>query len=367
MKLVNKDIEPKPENSEDFTEEEVMLRHYFLKKETAMPDVEAELRRFHEENLSTSAVKKSYILKIGISVIGVAAMLLLVFTLWHNTPSSSTLSQATDKGMLFVAKNKPSSQITLRSGNGHTVVINPNGQTSALTTMHEAVQSEDGQLVYSSAGESITPQDQQITIPRGKSYKLVLADGTEVWLNADSKLTFPNLFTGDTREVTLEGEAYFHVAKDKAHPFIVHTSSLSTTVTGTEFNVRAYAGHETHVTLVNGGVDVMSKNGEKKHIQPGEDATLGKQGSISVNMVDTDNFTMWKDGFFYFDNVPLETVLKEIGRWYNVNVSFENTTKLHTKVRYIGNREGSLQEAIDLLNSLRKVNAVYKGNTLYVR
>ena len=206
-----------------FTEEEVMIRHYLLGKEARVPDVEAELARCHDAIRRHTPHRSRLYVMVG-AVTAVASALLLLFTLANKVGSTATEQKAT---MLFKAAANGRNDITLTSGNGETVVIDPAGQTEDLSRKGVPAKSGKGQLTYSFMDGQYVHQ--QITIPRGKSYKVVLADGTEVWLNADSKLTFPSLFKGGKREVALEGEAYFHVAKDTQRPFIVHTERMTTT------------------------------------------------------------------------------------------------------------------------------------------
>ena len=204
-----------------------------------------------------------------------------------------------------------------------------------------------------------------LSVPRGHDYHLTLADGTKVWLNAESRLEFPDRFTSDTREVRLKGEAYFEVKKDAKHPFIVHTDYLTTRVLGTSFNVRAYSSRDAAVTLVSGRVKVNA--GETaKTLSPGQQAAFSNS-QLTVKDVDTYPVTQWKEGFFYFDNQTLFSIMQELARWYNVNVSFDDTSKMDLRLHFVVERSKSLKEAIGNLNALGVVHASIENNMVVIK
>ncbi|TYR33858.1 DUF4974 domain-containing protein [Sphingobacterium phlebotomi] len=197
---------------------------------------------------------------------------------------------------------------------------------------------EDGEVAYTSAenpqngnlGENVF---NTITIPRGGQYQLVLPDGTKVSLNASSSLKFPVSFTGNSRVVELEGEAYFEVAtvyrknSSQRQPFIVKTSSQQIEVLGTHFNVNAYRNEEVvKTTLVEGKVRVSSiVTKETRTLNPGEQTQIAKTGHIRLlEDIDVEEVTAWKDGMFYFNNTDLATIMRQLSRWYNVEVDIDN-------------------------------------------
>lgn len=193
---------------------------------------------------------------------------------------------------------------------------------------------------------------------------LVLADGTEVWLNAKSSLTYPERFTGSERKVKLNGEGYFKVTRDVSHPFIIEAGYLLTKVLGTEFNVRCYDRDNTHVTLVDGIVEV-STNGDRERINPGEDATL-ENGSLKVSRINTKDFTSWRHGIMYFDNASLRAILQEMGSWYGLNVICNDNGLLDHHFHFMYNRNAPVEEALQLLNDASEVNAKLDGDAIVV-
>lgn len=178
-----------------------------------------------------------------------------------------------------------------------------------------------------------------------KEFWLTLPDGTRVHLNYNTKLTYPLQFSGDTREVALDGEAYFFVAKDSKHPFIVHTQYGDVKQYGTEFNINTHydsqsilgtygvKGKGVAVVLVNGSISVITRNGERM-IRPSEMALLSADATPSVKQVDTALFTSWNTGTFAFEGCPLEKLMDVIAKWYGVEIEFR--TESYRQVHFTG-------------------------------
>lgn len=207
-----------------------------------------------------------------------------------------------------------------------------------------------------------------LTVPRGMNKKIMLTDGTRVWLNAESQLTYPGTFEGQERRVVrLKGEAYFEVAKDAAHPFIVKTDLLETQVIGTAFNIRAYSPEDARVTLLEGSVKVSDARFKKELLlTPGQNATLQKRGTFSVNEVQAKDYNAWAEGMFYFDNTALVEIMRELGRWYNINIIFTSKEAMHYRMHFQAERKDSLPQVLDLLNSMQKVNAKLEKDKVIV-
>ena len=163
----------------------------------------------------------------------------------------------------------------------------------------------------------------KLSVPKGGEYRIELEDGTKVWINSASRLRYPVVFSGDTREVYLEGEAYFEVSKDEDHPFIVRTERLDVTVLGTGFNVMAYKQDpRTEVTLVKGKVDV--RRGKINEIlTPSRQFVMNNENQeYEVKTVNVAIYVDWKDGVLNFDGMPLEELGDKLGRWYEVKFFF---------------------------------------------
>ncbi len=212
-----------------------------------------------------------------------------------------------------------------------------------------------------------------VVVPEGKDMKLTLADGSQVWLNANSRLTYPTVFHGKNREVELQGEGYFKVTHDARHPFVVRAGDMQTCVLGTEFNVNATNLNHPHVTLVEGSVKVSScsTHGKgapsvSKVIVPGEDAMMNEKGEIKVTHVDTDDVTCWKDGIQLFNDASLRDIVLQLGSWYNVNVVCHNETLLNTHLRYMYDRRKGIEEAIKMLNDISNNKIKLYNNTILI-
>ena len=197
----------------------------------------------------------------------------------------------------------------------------------------------------------------------GMEYTLSLADGTLVYLNAETSLRYPVVFREGERVVELEGEAYFEVAKDEMRPFIVRMNGSEIKVTGTSFNARAYGNEDEVVTtLVEGRVEV---NGRK--IQPGEQARCEvNTGNLTVKTVDVNRFIAWKEGYFVFRNERLEDVMKTLARWYGVEYHFLDEQSKNVRIGARFGRYDDMTPIIEMLRQTELVNVLQTNCCLYI-
>lgn len=177
--------------------------------------------------------------------------------------------------------------------------------------------------------ETTTPGLNQVIVPFGKQSKIILADRTEVWLNAGSRLIYPSVFKGGKRKVQLQGEAFFKVSKDKSNPFFVETNHSTIKVLGTSFNVKAYSDEKVEETvLVEGAVNLyLGKTIFGKEIRLNPDQRLvvsDTDHSYSISKVDVRNYTSWIEGLFVFNEEPLPSVLMRISRFYDLRIKWIN-------------------------------------------
>ncbi len=225
----------------------------------------------------------------------------------------------------------------IKTGSDKAILTLANGQQVVLekgkTYKSNNATSTGEELVYSKDAAITKEEYNTITTPRGGQFQLQLADGTEVWLNSDSKLRYPVRFVGNQRVVELEGEAYFVVTKDKTKRFIVKSPKTAVTVLGTSFNVSAYTDDNFVATTLEEGKVKMSFANSEVQLVPGEQGFVNKNKNqgLEVTTVDTRNFTSWKDGEFYFEHENLESILKKVSRWYNVDFVFMNESLKHKK------------------------------------
>ncbi len=209
---------------------------------------------------------------------------------------------------------------------------------------------------------------QTLQTPRGKDFQVVLADGTRVWLNAETQLRYPATFDGQERRVELTGEACFEVTRDEQRPFVVSAGGMDIRVLGTRFNVRSYDPSDRHVTLVSGKVELTDDVRGSVVLQPGEDLTYAENGEHAITQVNTTAYTAWTDGMFYFEDAPLEEIMRALGRWYNVNIDLRSRKELaELRLHFWADRDSTLPEVLALLNKLGKVRAEFRNGTVTVK
>lgn len=228
-------------------------------------------------------------------------------------------------------KEPGSNKAVLKLGNGKEIILDSsNDGLLASQGGTKISKTADGMLMYDAAsgGETNVVGKSYIntlSTPAGGQYKIILPDNSEVWLNSSSSISFPAVFTGAERKVTLTGEAYFEVSKDKNHPFKVKAGKAEVAVLGTHFNIMSYADEpRSEVSLAEGSVRVnLERNSQL--LVPGQQASFsGSSDHISLKNIDPEEVADWKNGYFQFDNTPVEQVMRQIKRWYNIEVVYQD-------------------------------------------
>lgn len=224
---------------------------------------------------------------------------------------------------------KPGGQkALLRLADGSTVVLD-SAQNGTLANQGNTsiTKLSNGQLIYSSNDKSGEMLYNSVITPQGGTYQITLSDGTKVWLNAASSLRFPTVFKGTRREVEVGGEAYFEVAHNASMPFIVKNGNAIIKVLGTHFNVNSYKDeNDIKITLLEGKVKISSADEKRSlDINPGQQAVVNPSGdNLSVNDdVDIESIMAWKNDLFYFNNADIKTIMRQLGRWYNIETEYE--------------------------------------------
>lgn len=226
------------------------------------------------------------------------------------------LLPGTDKAILTIAGGKKIDVSDVRQGK-----IATQGSIAISKTADGRIVYKDDQAPAADNGSVYNT----LTTPRGGQHMLVLSDGTKAWLDAASSITFPVAFTGNERTVTITGQVYFEVTHDAAKPFKVTADGQTIEVLGTHFNVKAYADEPNiKTTLLQGSVKI-TKNGESRLLVPGQQSTVahGAANYIEVKTVDTDAAIAWHMGLFKFQEADIKAVMRELSRWYDVEVSYE--------------------------------------------
>ncbi|WP_461633379.1 FecR family protein [Labilibaculum euxinus] len=273
--------------------------------------------------------------------------------------------------------------VQIEKGNSKALLITSGGNEYRLDEgINRIISEKEGVQIHADsnhvvqyegfAGESneskLADMYNTLKVPRLGEYQLVLSDGTKVWLNSESELRYPVKFTGETREVELLGEAYFDVEKNPDKPFLVKTKSTTTRVLGTEFNVSAYPNEELNITLVEGSIELKSKQTSgKQRLIPGDNANLKIGGDqIHVSQVDVRKYTAWREGYFYFEKERLEDILTKLERWYDFKVFYQNPAVKDYIFRMRADRNEDFAEIISRLEQTRRISMQLKGNVIVV-
>lgn len=289
----------------------------------------------------------------------IAAAVCLTFILSVSLWKSSTGSQPT------LASSKTETATQIKSSPVHRHVASPTTQAPTTQASNAALP----QRLLSALGlepSEVATESNTITTKTGKSADLVLPDGTKVWLYADSKITYPKAFGGDERTVFLEGQAEFDVTHDPDHPFVVMTNSLDARVLGTEINVSTYPDEAGHVALIRGIVVVTAHGaGRSVKLNPGQGVTVENNGMLTVKEESMERYLKWKEGYLYFDNETLNEIAGILGKWYNVQIEFDNPALRQTRVHFSCDRNENLPRVIELINHFNYFQAAMKGDALY--
>ncbi len=228
----------------------------------------------------------------------------------------------------------------LTLANGTTIVLDSASNGTLSQQGNIKIQKlNNGLVTYTVNGKQISENDEDfyntISTPRGGQYRVTLADGTQVWLNAASSIRFPVVFTGTSRTVEVTGETYFEVAKNKTVPFRVKASSSEIEVLGTHFNVNAYDDEPSiKTTLLEGAVKITvpasTTDQKQRFLKPGQQSAILKSGKINViDNADIKEVMAWRNGRFQFKSSDLQSILRQIARWYDVDIEYRGNVSLH--------------------------------------
>lgn len=279
----------------------------------------------------------------------------------------------------FINRQQPeiaTEMVQITPGSSNAVLVMANGANIDLANDSIVkLQENDGTIINNSNEQlSYVDQPEKVThkqiyntliVPRGGEYSLVLSDGTKVFLNSMSKLVFPVSFTGSKREVTLEGEAYFEVAKDKSKPFIVSFKGTEVEVLGTSFNIKAYADDkQSYTTLVEGKVKLNPANPDSKgyFLEPNQQAVFDPVTSeTTVQEVDAAQVVQWITGRYTFSNMTLDEIMKTLSRWYDFSYQYGDESLKDLRFEGGLNKYESIDPILEIIKKTRKVKVVVTG------
>lgn len=312
-----KDLLQKYLNGASTIQEEIIIERWYQSlanssdlniNDTELDQIESRMRNKLMTQIAPVHHQKTHRL---LRVMGVAATVALIgLAVFFSYKHSPKIEPGSNKAVLTLADGTKINLDIHKQGN----LANQNG----ISIKNQ----NNGWLQY--LGKSKSPGINSLTIPKGGQYRLVLADGTRVWLNSETSIQYPTVFVGKTRTIQVKGEAFFEVAHDKAHPFNVIANDVKITVLGTSFNVKAYSNEKTISTSVLTGLVGVSNKTHSVLIKPGQQAIHEGSGKILTTTADLEEVVAWKDGLFKFNGMKLSNIAQQLSRWYNVKIILKN-------------------------------------------
>ena len=331
-----------------------------------------EIKQSIQENLNYSIQEhsKNRIFKIRVWQSAAAAILILLTAgiyYYQNSPEPVIVKTETPRFKNDVAPGNNKAILTLDDGSKIDLDDAKTGILASESNI-DIKKTGDGQLEYTAGAQNVkTVKYNILSTPMGGEYQLVLPDGSKVWLNSGSTLRFPTAFIGSERIVELKGEAYFDIAKNPKMPFLVRTNNaMDIKVLGTQFNVMAYDDEKNiNTTLVEGSVEVL-KGSEKTNLKPGQEAILNRgSGNIKVAQADLEQAIAWKNGYFIFYNENIESIMRKVSRWYNVDIVYQGNLNNKDFVGTIS-RNKNVSELLKMLELTGAIHFSIDGRRITV-
>ena len=329
-----------------------------------------EMLRAEEEALDTKPTS----LWFRSPLVGLVAATLLcvaVFAYWRYTPEGKGQVQVSEQDTAIIRPGKDDAVLTLADG---TQLI-LNNEADGVISQQSGVTIEktaDGELVYhmKTQGEVL---ENTIQTPRGGQYRLVLSDGTKVWLNAASSIRFPTAFVANERRVDISGEVYFEVKREHGRPFKVFSENQMIEVLGTHFNVNTYREETSNkTTLLEGSIKITKLDKDRnpiphisKLLQPGQQALISPVNNhIVIESAQNEDAVAWKDGYFKFNRDDLQTIMRQVARWYDVEVEYQGEL---SRDQFVGEikRGENIEEVLRILK-LNRINVTIVGRKVII-
>ena len=305
--------------------------------------------------------KRQRVLRLGIRT-GVAAAvagLILWGVSWFMPQPIPPSTEGQTTGMYATQIRPGETKAVLTLDDGTKVSLGADNRTNEKAIEQNKTQKKPGKQEFN-----------RLTTPRGGEFRITLTDGTQVWLNAESQLSYPDTFRTNERRVVLKGEAYFQVARNERKPFYVESDGQLIRVYGTEFNVRSYQeDDEIYTTLVGGSVALQADNGANAELflTPGHQAVFDKQtASVYIRPVDTDVVTSWRKGMFVFEEQNLGQIMAELSRWYDFDYEFTDNVLCETVFMGSVPRYGDFGEVLEILEKSGGVKFRMQERTVIV-
>lgn len=350
--------------------EEKLSLNYVDETSTADADL---LARINTTIAETSFIKSK---KLQFNTKYIAAAVLAIISgigiyMFVSSNSLTLKSETTAQNKVAIATNNSNVYLTL--ANGKRIILSDfNLATLASMPSVDLTKTKNGQLVYKineSNSDAATPLFNKIEIPNCTKFQLYLPDGTKVWLNAGTTLKYPVSFKNlKERKVELAGEAYFEVAHNKAVPFKVYVDDNVVEVLGTKFNINSYSNEPSvNTTLLQGSVKItVNANTPSVIIKPGEQASITDR-KINISDIDTEEIIAWKNGDFIFKNQDFKTVMRSIGRWYDLDIVYENESPILVKPGGWISRKNTVNEVLEMIEATGKVKFKMQGRRIIIK
>ncbi|WP_316811909.1 FecR family protein [Pedobacter heparinus] len=346
--------------------------HYFHKDDisklsAAELDEESEL--IFKALMKNRKVKSAGLNRFWYSAVAAAIVIITGSVFFYNHQESRKPLSSSNIYVNDVAPGTKTATLTL--ANGKRIVLSDalNGQIAKQAGV-SIIKTPDGQLIYKIDPAVQTDAKQtynSLTTSRSETYQIILPDGSKVWLNAASSIKYPSTFAAlKKRVIELNGEAYFEISKDKERPFIVKTADQEVEVLGTHFNVNAYGDEEaTKTTLLEGSVRINIGKAVAGMLKPGQQGILSGD-KLEIEPADIETELAWKNGFFRFNDEKLESIMRKISRWYDIEVVFENDALKKEPFAGVTTRFTNVSELLRMLELTGEVKFQIKGRQIRV-
>lgn len=372
------------------TEEEQRLLNFYTSfkpssKQDKLPEMERLKSKIFENITEKINTDGEYIPSINsnyLKLFSIAAMLLVALSIGLYFYSNSSISQNEQfvelnvKNDILPGNNK--AVLTLADGSRISLDDAANGLLASQGNI-AITKTDNGEIVYEKNNYSKNKELAQLPVkntiqtPKGGKFQVRLPDGSKVWLNSASTLSYPTVFTGKERKVSLSGEAYFEIAPNKNIPFRVISNGQIVEVLGTHFNINSYDDEDfTKTTLLEGSVRVilnssLSSEGKAKMLKPGEQSLTNiKQSGIRIENADTEKAIAWKNGYFKFKNTPIQEIMREVERWYDVELIYEAEIPTDEFTGFISN-DVNISAVLKILEQSGGVKFTVKGKKIKVK
>ena len=353
--LLDKWINESEENKKLFLQ--FMDEQKFMRKKQDLSLREKSLDSIHSRFCRK---KNIFYMKRVVSVAAVVTVVIGSFLYWKALEKNVTIAQ------YDIPKEKILAHLYLASGEKISLLQNTH-DTVIMSKTQERIILAKGQLsIKADTSDKMLQENyHEIDVPERFEYQLTLSDGSLVWLNAGAHLKFPGEFTNGIRRIELYGEAYFEIAKDSLHPFIISTAEADIRVLGTSLNVRHYNDQPVITTLLTGSVEVVTDNQNKKRLKPGQQAITYK-GKTSVQEVETIYYTAWKDGYFMFKDTALKTIIEVLCDWYDMQYQFTDSYLEHIHITARLKKYDHIDSVLNVLSKTEGIRITKEYDTLLI-